>query len=166
MTAPGSTSSLHDRAFGTSGWGPSATALRQKPQQASLASSSQPADVHIGPVSTADRQQQQSAPASTPAFIKAKVFSGPKGGYIFHKGLQGVGYYLGTANDTVSAGKQQKKKQSKGSQGKSAAAEQQQQQEHQQPKEGVRESADSDEDMQPVKGLCNAFSMFVHASVH
>lgn len=66
----------------------------------------------------------------------------------------------------MSAGKQQKKKQSKGSQGKSAAAEQQQQQEHQQPKEGVRESADSDEDMQPVKGLCNAFSMFVHASVH
>ena len=147
-TAPGSASSLHDRAFGTSGWGPSAAALRQKPQQAAAASS-EPASVHIGPVSAADRLHQQAAPA--PAFIKAKIFSGPKEGYIFQKGLQGVGYYLDTAHAFASAGKHQKQK----SQGVSVTAEQrQQQQQQQQAEEGVREAADSDDDMQPVKGVC------------
>ena len=152
---PGSTSNVHARAFGHASWGPStATAPNSKCHQAA----SQPASVHIGPLSATDARtdrQSRQAQQPLPAFVKAKAFSGPKPGYAFKKGSKGVGYYLEAGASDLPVSKPEQQKQSEMLPGKSGVSksQQQQQQKQQQDEEQQGAGAISDEDMQPVKGV-------------
>lgn len=151
---PGSTSSVHARAFGHTSWGPAATtAPSRKRHQAAAAC--QPASVHIGPLSAADARidrQSQQADQSLLAFIKAKAFSGAKPGYVFKKGSKGVGYYLEAGASDLPVSKPPQQKQSEMLPGRSGLSKTQQQQQQQQAGGEEGAGATSDEDMQPVKG--------------
>ena len=151
---PGSTSSVHARAFGHTSWGPSATtAPGRKRHQAAAASP--PASVHIGPLSAADAHtdiQSQQADQPLPAFVKAKAFSRAKPGYVFKKGSKGVGYYLEAGASDLAVSKPPQQKQPEMPPGRPGLSKKQQQQQ-QQAGEEEEAGAMSDEDMQPVKGV-------------
>ena len=152
----GSNLGVHARACGSAGWGTRTTAPGLKRHQATTASaaSSQPASVHIGPLSAAEARtdrQSQHAQQSLAAFVKAKAFSGAKPGYAFKKGSKGVGYYLEEGAQGLPANKPQQQKGSKVLQGRSAVLGQQQQREEAGEEEEA--AALSDGDMQPVKGV-------------
>ena len=161
---PGSTSGVHVRAFGHTGQGSSpTTAPNHKRHQAAAAS--QPASVHIGPLSAADARtarQSQQPQQSLPAFIKAKAFSGAKPGYAFKKGSKGVGYYSEAGASDLPVSTPQQQTQSKMLPGRSAASEKQQQQQQPQAEEEEEAGAMSDEDMQPVKGVHSYESVPLH----
>ena len=154
---PGSTSGLHARAFGHTSRGPSTTTAPSRKRHQTAAPASQPASVHIGPLSAADTRsdrQSQQAQQSLPAFVKAKAFSIAKPGYAFKKGSKGVGYYLEAGASDVPVSKPKQQKQSETLPGRSGVSKRQKQQRQQQQAGDEGEaSAMSDEDMQPVKGV-------------
>ena len=148
---PGSTSSVHARAFGHTSWGPSATTAPSRKRHLAAAAS-QPASVHIGPLSAADAHtdiQSQQADQPLPAFVKAKAFSGAKPGYVFKKGSKGLGYYLEAGASDLAVSKPPQQKQPEMPPGRPGLSKKQQQQ---QAGEEEEAGAMSDEDMQPVKG--------------
>ncbi len=105
-----------------------------------------PGQVHVGPLSAADRTTQQAEEErqkqqSAPKFIKAKSFEGQKAGYAFKKGSKGLGYYL------------------EGDKGRFVAKPKQPVQavpvvsEHDEQAQMPHDADDSDADMQPAKGV-------------
>ena len=144
------TSAAHNRAFSSApGWGTSQQPSAQKPQKKGskgLSSAVTPGQVHIGPLSTADRTTQQAEEErqkqqSAPRFIKAKSFEGRKAGYAFKKGPQGLGYYLEGDKGRAVA----KSKQAVQAEPVVSEDEEQAQMPH--------DADDSDADMQPAKGV-------------
>ncbi len=141
------TLAAHDRAFGSApGWGTSLQPSPQKPQKKGLSSAVTPGQVHIGPLSAADRITQQAEEErqkqqSTPKFIKTKSFEGQKAGYAFKKGPKGLGYY------------------SDGDKGRAVVKPKQAVQadpvvsEHEEQAQMPHDADDSDADMQPAKGV-------------
>jgi hypothetical protein len=105
-----------------------------------------PGQVHIGPLSAADRTTQQveeerQKQQFAPKFIKAKSFEGQKAGYAFKKGPKGLGYYLeGDKGRAVVKPKQAVQAEPVVS-------------EHKEQAQTPHDADDSDADMQPAKGV-------------
>ena len=105
-----------------------------------------PGQVHIGPLSAADRttpqaEEERQRQQSAPKFIKAKSFVGQKAGYVFKKGPKGLGYY----SDGDKGRAMVKPKQAVQAEPVVSEDEQQVQMSH--------DVDDSDVDMQPAKGV-------------
>lgn len=141
-------SGMHDRAFGTAGWGSPAQPSSRKPHKKGSANVAESALVHIGPLTASDRKAHQEQSAA-PKFIKAKSFGGAKAAYAFKTGPKGLGYYLEAGASGLAAKQRQIDREEVGLQAASVAL-----QDTEQPLRQSRDGADSDGDMQPVKGGC------------